>query len=121
MATVVVRAELQWQRLEAEASGKVWIAFLEVPKHGQDEGIALHGCSPSLALRSSAEPAFWSVQAPASLAPPTVKRLTGRCARHECRDWKVSTLSAPKGWQRIERFNTMRQRAQSPVCSSKKA
>ena len=121
MATLLEHTALESQPLKFGASSKVWVAFSEVRRHGQEEGIALHGCSPSQALRSSAEPIFWSVQAPASLALPFVQRLASRCARNECREVKVSTVSATKGWQRIERFNTMRQRAQSPVCSSKKA
>ena len=114
MGTVAERTELESQQLKFEAPGKVLVAFLEVRRHGQEEGLALQGCSPPLALRSSAEPVFWSVQAPASLAPPTVKRWTIRCARNECRNWKGSTLSALKSWRRIGRSNTMQQQAQSP-------
>jgi hypothetical protein len=114
MATVAERTESESQQLKLEASGKVWVACTEVQRHGQEEGIALRGCSPSLALRSSAEPVFWSVQAPATLAPPPVERLASRCARNERREVKSSTVSATKGWQRIERSNTMLQRAQSP-------
>ena len=121
MATVAACTELESQQLKFEAPGKVLVAFLEVRRHGQEEDIALHGCSPSRALRSSAEPVFWSVQAPATLAPPTVKRLTSRCARNERREVKVSTLPALKGWQRIGRSNTMQQRAQSPARSSEEA
>ena len=121
MGTVAAHIELKSQRLKFEASSKAWVTFLEVRRRRQEESITLDWSSPSLALRSSSEPIFWSVLAPASLAPPTVKRLTSRCARNERRDWKVSTLSALKGWQRIERSNTMRQRAQSPERSSKQA
>ena len=81
----------------------------------------LHRFCHSQALRTSAEPVSWSIQAPASLAPPPLKRLASRCARNERREVKSSTLSATKGWQRIGRSNTMRQRAQSPACSSKQA
>ena len=119
MGTVAARTELESQQLKFEASGKVLVAFLEVRQRGQEECIALRGRSTSLALRSSAEPVFWSVRAPASLAPPSAKRLASRCARNERREVKVSTLSALKGWQRIERSNTMRQRAQNPERSSK--
>ena len=121
MATVAARTELESQQLKLEAPGKVLVAFLEVRRHGQEEGIVLQGCSPSLALRSSAEPVFRSIQAPASLAPPTVKRLASRCARNERREVKVSAVSATKGWQRIERSNTMLQRAQSLERSSEQA
>ena len=121
MGTVVARTELESQQLKFEAPGKVLVAFLEVRRHGQKEGIALQGCSPPLALRNSAEPIFWSVQAPATLAPPPAKRLTGRCARNECREVKVSTLPAMKVWRRIKRSNTMRQRVQSPERSSEQA
>jgi hypothetical protein len=121
MATFVERTELELQQLKFGASSKLWVAFLEIQRHGQEEGITLHGCSSSLALRSSAEPVFWSVKAPASLAPPLVKRLASRCARNERREVKSSTVSATKGWQRIGRSNTMLQRAQSPERSWKKA
>jgi hypothetical protein len=121
MATFAERTELELQPLKFGASRKVWGAFLEVWRHGQEEGIALYGCSPSQALRSSAEPIFWSVQAPASLAPPPAKRSTSWCARNERREWNASTRSYTKGWQRIERSNTMLQRAQSLVCSSMQA
>jgi hypothetical protein len=121
MATFAERTELELQQLKFGASSKVWVAFSEVRRHGQEEGVALHGCSPSLALRSSAEPVFSPAQAPASLAPPTVKRSASRCARSERREVKASTVSATKSWQRIGRSNTMLQRAQSPVCSSMQA
>jgi hypothetical protein len=121
MATFAERTELESQQLKFEPPGKVLVAFLEVRRHGQEEGIALHGCSPSLALRSRAELVFWAAQAPASLAPPPVERLASRCARNERREVKGSTVSATKGWQRIGRSNTMRQRAQSPDRSSKQA
>ena len=113
MATVAERTELKSQRLKSEASSEAWVALLEVRRHGQEQGIALHRRSPSLALRSNAEPICWPVQAPASRAPPTVKRLTSRCARNERRNSKVSTLSALKGRQRIGRSNT--------ICSGRKA
>ena len=118
---VAERTELESQQLKFEAQGKVLVAFLEVRRHGQEEGIALQGCSPSLALRNSAEPVFWSVQAPASLAPPPAKRLTSRCARNERCDSKVSTLPAMKGWRRIGRSNTMFQGVHSPERSSEEA
>ena len=121
MGTVAARTELKSQQLKFEASGKVLVAFLEVRRHGQEEGVALRGCSPSLALRSSAEPVFWSVEAPASLAPPTVKRSASRCARSERHGVKASIVSATKSWQRIGRSNTMRQRAQSLERSSEEA
>ena len=121
MGAVAARTELESQRLKFEASGKVSVAFLEVRRCGQKDCITLRRCSPSLALRSIAEPVFWSVEAPASLASPTVKRSAGRCARNERSEVKVSTLPAVKGWQRIERSNTMRQRAQSPARSSEEA
>ena len=121
MATFEERAELELQHLKFGAPSKDCVAFPDAQGHGQEEGIALHGCSPALALRSSAEPVFWSVEAPASLAPPTVKRLASRCSSNERREVKSPTVSASKGWQRIERSNTMRQRAQSPACSSKQA
>jgi hypothetical protein len=92
MGTVAARTELESQQLKFEPHRKVLVAILEARWHGQEEGIALHGCSPSLALRSSAELVFWPAQAPASLAPPTVKRVAGRCARNERRDWKGSIL-----------------------------
>jgi hypothetical protein len=113
MAAFAERTELESQQLKFGASSKLWVAFLEVRRYGQEEGIALHGCRHSLALRSSAEPVLWPAQAPASLAPPTEQRLASRCARYERREVKVSTALATKGWQRIERSNTMRQRAQS--------
>ena len=56
MATVAERTELKSQQLKFEISGKVLIAFLEVRRHGEEEGLALQGCSPSLALRSRAGP-----------------------------------------------------------------
>ena len=121
MATFEERAELELQQLKFGASSKDWVAFSEVQRHGQEEGIALHGCSLSLALRSSAEPVFWSVEAPASLATPTLKRSGSRCARSERREMKVSTVSATKSWQGIGRSNTMRQRAQSLERSSEEA
>jgi hypothetical protein len=121
MATFEERAELELQQLKFGASSKDWVAFSEVQRHGQEEGIALHGSSPSLALRSSAEPVFSPAQAPASLAPPPVKRLAIRCARNERREVKGSTVSATKGWQRIGRSNTMQRRAQSPARSSEEA
>jgi hypothetical protein len=77
--------------------------------------------SPPLALRGSAEPVFWAAQAPASLAPPPVECLASSCARNESREVKVSTVSATKGWQRIGRSNTMRQRAQSSERSPEEA
>ena len=121
MATFAERTELELQQLKFGASSKVWVAFLEVQQHGQEEGIALQGCSPSLALRSSAEPVCWPVRAPATLAPPTEQRLASRCARNERREVSGSTVSATKGWQRIERSNTMQRRAQSPARSSEEA
>ena len=121
MGTVAARTELKSQQLKFEASGKFLIAFLEVRRHGEEEGLALQGCGPSLAPRRSAEPVFWSVQAPASLAPPPAKLSASRCARNERCDSKVSTLPAMKGWQRIGRSNTMLQRAQSPERSSEEA
>jgi hypothetical protein len=121
MATFEERAELELQQLKFGTSSNDWVAFSEVQRHGHEEGVALHGCSPSLALRSNAEPVFWSVEAPASLAPPTVKRSASRCARSERREVKVSTVSATKSWQRIGRSNTMLQRAQGPERSWTKA
>jgi hypothetical protein len=121
MATFAERAELELQRLKFGASSKDGVAFSEVQRHGQEEGIALHGCSHSLALRSSAESVFWPVEAPASLAPPSEQRSASGCARSERREVKVSTFSATKGWQRIGRSNTMQQRVQSPERSWKKA
>jgi hypothetical protein len=121
MGTIAARTELESQQLTFEASNEAWVAFSEVRPRGQEEGIALNRCVPSLALRSSAEPVCSAVQAPATLAPPTVKRLASRCARNERREVKVSTVSATKGWQRIERSNTMQQRAQSPERSSDQA
>ena len=121
MGTVGASTELELQQLNFGASSKVWVAFSEVRRHGLEEGVALHGCSPWLALRSSAEPVFSPAQAPASLAPPTVKRSASRCARSARRDVKVSTFSVTKSWQRIGRSNTMLQRAQSPERSSKQA
>ena len=121
MGAVAAGIELKSQRLKFEASSKVWVAFLEVRQHSQEEGITLNWCRPSLALRSSAEPVCRPVQAPAALAPPTMKRFTSRCARNERREVKVSRLPALKGWQRIERSNTMRQRAQSLERSSEQA
>ena len=56
MGTVAARTELESQQLKFEASGKVLVAFLEVRRHGQEEGLALQGRRPLLALRSSAEP-----------------------------------------------------------------
>ena len=121
MGKLAVRIELESQQLKFATRGKVLVAFLEFRQRGQEEGIALQGCSPSLALQGSAEPGAWLVEAPASLAPPPVKRLASRCARKERSQVKVSTVPALKGWQRIERPNTMRQRAHSPACSSKQA
>ena len=121
MGTVAARIELESQQLKFEAPGKVLVAFLEVRQRSHKEGIALHRCGTSLALRSSAEPVLWSVQAPASLALPTMERLASRCARNERREVKSSTVSASKGWQQIERSNTMRQRARSPERSSEEA
>ena len=83
--------------------------------------MALHRFCHSLALRNSAEPVSWPIQAPASLAPPPLKRLASRCARNKHREVKSSTLSATKGWQRIGRSNTMRQRVRSPERSSEEA
>ena len=121
MATFAERTELEAQQLKFGASSKDWGAFSEVQRHGHEDGIALHGGSPALALRRSAEPVCWAVKAPASLAPRTVKRLASRCARNERRISKVSTLPATKSWPRIERSNTMRQGAQSPERSSEEA
>ena len=121
MGTAAACTELALQQLKFGASSKVWVACMEVRWHGQEKRITLHGCSPSLALRGRAEPAFWSVQAPASLAPPPVKCLASRCAMNERCEVKSSTVSASKGWQRIERSNTMRQQAQSPARSSEEA
>jgi hypothetical protein len=90
MATFAERTELESQPLNFGASNKVWVAVLEVRRHGQEEGIALQGRSPSLALRRSAEAGFWSVRAPASLAPPTEQRLASRSARNERREVKVN-------------------------------
>ena len=89
MGKVATRTELESQQLKFEASGKALVKFPEARRHGQEKGIALQGCSHSLALRSSAEPVCPPVQAPASLAPPTVKRLTSRCARNERHNGKV--------------------------------
>ena len=111
MAKAAARTELRSQPVKSEASGKVWVAFHEVWWYDHGEGVALHQGSPSLALRGSAEPVFWSVQAPATLAPPPAKRLTSRCARNERREVRVSTVSVTKSWQRIGRSNTMRQQA----------
>jgi hypothetical protein len=105
MATVAARIELESQQLKFEAASKVWVAFPEARWHGE---VAPHSCSLSLAQRRSAEPVCWPVQAPASLAPPPVKRLANRCARNERRKVKSSNVSATKGWQRIGRSNTMR-------------
>ena len=121
MAKFEERAELELQQLKFGSSSKDWVACSEVQRHGHEEGIPLHGWSHSLALRSSAEPVFWSVEAPASLAPPTVNRAASRCARSERREVKGSTVSATKSWQRIGRSNTMLQRAQSPERSWRKA
>ena len=121
MGTVAECTELESRQLKFEPLSKVLVAILEVRWHSQEEGITLHGCDPSLALRSSAKPACGPVQVPASLAPPTVKRFASRCARAERREWKVSILSALKRWRRIERSNTMLQRAQSPARSSEEA
>ena len=121
MATFEERAELELQQLKFGASSKGWVAFSEVQRRGKEEGIALHGCSPALALRSSAEPVFWSVEAPASLAPPTVKRSASRCATSERCEVKGSTVSATKSWQGIGRSNTMRQPSQSLERSSEEA
>ena len=121
MATVAEHTELELQRLKFGTFSKDCVTFSEDRRNGQEEGIALHRCSPPLALRSGAEPVFSHAQAPASLAPPTVKRSASRCARYERREVKVSTFSATKVWQRIGRSTTMRQRAQSPACSSKQA
>jgi hypothetical protein len=121
MATFVERTALKLQQLKFGASSKDWVAFSEVQRHSQEEGIALHGRSHSLALRSSAEPVFSPAQGPASLAPPTVKRSASRCARNQRREVKSSAVSATKGWQRIGRSNTMQQQAQSPERSSEEA
>ena len=121
MGTVAARTELELQQLKYGASGKVWVACLEVRRHGHEEGITLQGCSPSPAVRSSAEPVRCAVKAPASLGPPPVKRLASRCAKYERREVKGSTVSATKGWQRIERSNTMLQRAPGPERSSDQA
>ena len=121
MATTAAHAKLESQQLKFEATGEAWVSLLEARQRGQEESTAFHRCSPSLALRSNAEPVFLSVQAPASLAPPTVERLASRCARNERREVKAPTVSATKGWQRIERSNTMQQRAQSPERSWEKA
>ena len=121
MATFAERTELELQQLKFGAPSKDCVAFPDVQMHGQEEGIALHWCGSAPALHSSAEPIFWSVEAPASLAPPTVKRSASRCARSARRDVKVSTFSVTKSWQRIGRSNTMLQRAQSPERSSKQA
>ena len=121
MGAIAEGTELKSQQLKFEASGKVLVAFLEIRRHGQEERLGLQGCRPSLAARSSAEPVSQPAQAPASLAPPTVQRLTSGCARNERRQVKVSTLPALKGWQRIGRSNKMGQRAHSPACSSKQA
>ena len=58
MGTVAARTELESQQLKFEATSKVWVARMEVRRHDQEEGLTLHGCSPSLALRSRAEPAL---------------------------------------------------------------
>ena len=52
----------------------------------------LHRFCHSQALRTSAEPVSWSVQAPASLAPPPVRRLASRCTRYEHREVTGSTV-----------------------------
>ena len=54
MGTIAERTELKSQQLKFEASGKVLVAFLGVRRHGHEEGLALQGCGPSLALRSRA-------------------------------------------------------------------
>jgi hypothetical protein len=56
MATFAERTELELRHLKFGASSKDWVAFSEVQQHGQEEGIALQGCSHSLALQSGAEP-----------------------------------------------------------------
>jgi hypothetical protein len=95
MAAVAARIELRSQQLQFEAASKIWVAFSEARRHGKREEFALHSCSLSLALRSSAEPVCQPVEAPASLAPPTVERLASRCARNERREVKVQ-LSRPR-------------------------
>jgi hypothetical protein len=107
MATIAARTELESQQLKFEAPGGGWVSLQEVRQRGQKEGISLHRRSHSLALRSSAVPVFWSVRAPASLAPQPVECLASKCARNERREVKVSTVSATKGWQRFGRSNTM--------------
>jgi hypothetical protein len=92
MAAFAERTELESQQLKFEASGRVWVACTEARRHGQEESIPL---SPSLALRSSAAPALWSVQAPASLALPFVQRLASKCARNERHEVRVQ-LSRPR-------------------------
>ena len=61
MGTIAARSELELQQLKSEAPGKALAAFSEVRWHGREEDITLHSSSPSLALRGSAEPVFWSV------------------------------------------------------------
>ena len=85
MATVAARIELRSQQLKFEAASNVWVPFSEARRHGKREELALHSCT----LCSSAEPVCWPVEAPASLAPPTVERLASRCARNERREVKV--------------------------------
>jgi hypothetical protein len=118
MPTVAARIELELQLLKFGALVKVWVACSEVQRQAKEERTTLHRPSPPLELRSSAEPVFWPVQAPATLAAPPVKRSASRCARYGRREVKSSTVSATKGWKRIRRSNTMRQRAQSPERSS---
>ena len=51
MGAIAERTKLESQQLKFEAPGKVLVAFPEVWRHGQEAGLALQGCSPSLALR----------------------------------------------------------------------
>ena len=61
MPTVAARTELESQQLKFEAPDEACVSLVEVRQHSQEEGIALYSFSPSLALRSSAEPVCWAV------------------------------------------------------------
>ena len=61
MHTVAAHIELKSLQLKFEPSSKVWVAFLELRRHGEKEGVAFHGCRWSLALRGSAEAVVWAV------------------------------------------------------------
>jgi hypothetical protein len=95
MGTIAARTELESKQLKSGASSKVCFACLEVRRHRKEECFTLHWRSPSLALHGSAEPVFWPVQAPASLAPPPVKRSASGCGRNERREVRVQ-LSRPR-------------------------